>query len=280
MVLGRAGRVFVSVLSIFQRTRMAAEPGQGAGAEVRLQRWNEGWAAGRTAFHRAQPNEIMVENLAKVVPEDAEAESLRVFVPLCGKTVDLPFLAEMPWAQQVVGSEGVRQACDEFAAEQPDLGMSWREDRAAEGDDGAAFGVLSSEGDKVQLLQGDHFLLTPGVAGGQFDFVYDRASLVAISPDLREWYADVMAQLVRPGGRILLLTFDRRAGSEEARAMGPPFSVPESAVREIFEAGGRFEVTLLDDITHDLDVEYTRFKELGLTDLHELVFSIVRTDAA
>ena len=45
----------------------------------------------------------------------------RVFVPLCGKSVDLAYLSSHPKVSHVVGIDIVRTAAEEFAAEHPEL---------------------------------------------------------------------------------------------------------------------------------------------------------------
>ena len=44
-----------------------------------------------------------------------------MLVTLCGKTVDLPYLAALPGVATCVGVDGVMQAAEEFVAEQPDV---------------------------------------------------------------------------------------------------------------------------------------------------------------
>mmetsp|Transcript_28913 Transcript_28913/g.92396 ORF Transcript_28913/g.92396 Transcript_28913/m.92396 type:complete len:221 (-) Transcript_28913:136-798(-) len=203
-------------------------------------------------------------------PGGTEGEApKRVLVPLAGKTVDVPFLAAQGFA--VVATEGVEQAVEEFAAEQPELGMSWAEP------EGAFRKSVASDG-SVTFMLGDHFQLTEGAAGGAFDGVYDRASLVAILPEHREAYVDVMANVVRPGGHILLVTFERRKGEPEAMAAGPPFSIPEAAVRELYEKDGRFEVALLEDKKVDISAgPMARMAEAGIEELRELAFLVKRS---
>lgn len=110
-----------------------------------------------------------------------------------------------------------------------------------------------------------------------FDTIYDRASLVAIQPTLRQNYVTLMGELLRPGGNILLVTIDRRVTTTDAARMdGPPFSVDEEEVRQLYETQSWVEsVTLLeevDDLTTDADKE--RWSERGVLQLYELVFVI------
>jgi len=211
---------------------------------------------------------MLVNYLETLQANDDLPTPRRVLVPLCGKTIDLPFIASQEWVETAVGTEGVDQAVEEFAEEQPDLQLSWSDDS-----DTAPFRKMSSADGRLQLLVGDHFMLNKD-NGGEFDAVYDRASLVAITPELREQYVDIMYDVLKPKGQILLVTLERRKGSPEAVAAGPPFSVTEEIVRSLYEKDNRFEVNLLEDRDINLDSEMTKFKDGGVDELHELAFHI------
>jgi hypothetical protein len=89
--------------------------------------------------------------------------------------------------------------------------------------------VLS--GGAVTLYCGDFFKLPPAP---QFTRVWDRASLVALDPATRAKYVDTITKALAPGGTILLQTLHRAAGSPEALAGGPPFSVSDDDVRALY----------------------------------------------
>jgi len=81
-----------------------------------------------------------------------------------------------------------------------------------------------------------------------FDACWDRAALVAVDPLARRAYAATLARAMTPGGRVLMVCFDRRAGSPAAVAGGPPFGVSHGDVRELFgedfEVGGTHATTM------------------------------------
>ena len=159
-----------------------------------------------------------------------------MLVPLCGKTVDLTFLAAGGF--DVVGVEGSATAVAEFFEEsgggtapaaQP-LGAF-----AARSVDSASAGAGS-----IQLLEGDFFKLTQESCG-QFDAVWDRASMVAIEPELREQYAQTIKAALKPGGMVLLNVVEHPPF--EGGRLGPPFSITEQEVRRVYE--GDFDVQVL-----------------------------------
>jgi thiopurine S-methyltransferase len=99
--------------------------------------------------------------------------------------------------------------------------------------------------ENIELLVGDFFALTvedmQEVSG-----VYDRAALVALPPDMRGDYVNLLAKILPAKAQILLITFEYRLGARE----GPPFSIPIDAVKGLFE--GRCDITLLDSQPFDL----------------------------
>ena len=157
-----------------------------------------------------------------ILKDDQESSTSRVFVPLCGKTVDMAFLAKM--SAEVYGVEGIQTACEEFAQEHKDYKIVNK---------GALDGFVRFEGGKITLLKGDYFQLSDTHTNGKFEAIYDRASMVAIDPALRKDYVEVISKLIAKGG-ILLLVVLERVGPPEFTSKGPPFSIPESAVQELY----------------------------------------------
>jgi thiopurine S-methyltransferase len=197
-----------------------------------------------------------------------QQEQVRVCVPLCGKTVALSFFARQPSVIEVMGIDGIQQALDKFNQEHPELNLHPTK-LAGDG----RFDRLA--GEKITLLKGDFFDLDAHATGGQFDAVWDRGSMVAITPDLRDQYADVLGKLISPGGKILLSALERREGDEEVRKAGPPFSLSESDVRNIYSGKDWVEsITVLEetDMFAKDPAEKDRFP--GLTSFFELAILV------
>ena len=137
--------------------------------------------------------------------------------------------------------------------------------------------VETYDGNKVTLLRGDFFDVTESETNGRFHIIYDRASMVAIRPELRAQYVETIGRLIQPGGSILFITVDRREGSDQAKMAGPPFSINESTVRTLYESTSWVEsVTKLDELDefqNDPD-SIKRWQSQGLTSLYELCFLI------
>jgi len=252
-----------------------------------LARWSTRWNDSLTGWHKLRPHHFLEKYGHEIIPNFADpspstdnntcdndtttvGKQARVFIPLCGKTVDLAFMAEHRGVSEVVGIDGVRKALDEFSTENPglEIGEEYSTHRAVE--------RLSGKG--IALLRGDLFdLEDDGMTGGKFDSVFDRASLVAVRPELREQYADTMGKLLKPGGTILLVTFDRREGSDEGKKAGPPYSVDENEVRHLYEnLDWVASVTKLDELD-EFESDKSRipyWKEKGLDLVFELCLLI------
>ena len=67
--------------------------------------------------------------------------------------------------------------------------------------------VDSNKGAHLKFVLGDFFRFSKKVAGS-FEAVFDRGSLVAIEPELRQHYAATVDSVLTPGGRILLVAVE------------------------------------------------------------------------
>lgn len=120
----------------------------------------------------------------------------------------------------------------------------------------------------LHIIEGDMFEVTPALVeratsleAGLFDFVYDRGSMVAVPPASRRQYAAVLSDLVKPGGRILLITTDY----DQSRVSGPPFSLSVAEVRQAFPSS-TWMVEVLDEPLSDLPGTNPKFRGLQVTE--------------
>lgn len=207
--------------------------------------WKQRWVDGRIGFHESSPNTWLVEHVQKLT---RRPEPPRVLVPLCGKSRDLAYLASR--GCEVVGAELSPIAARAFFAES-----------GIEPETSSEHGFEVLRGGGVSIYVGDFFALDPAWLG-TFDGAYDRAALVAIAPSERAAYASKLFSLLAPAARVLLVTFEYDASKME----GPPFSLGERDVRELF--GARCTVEKLGE----RDALEPRFVERGLDRLSEGAF--------
>lgn len=210
--------------------------------------WLARWELGQIGFHLDGVHPLLGEYWARV----AGGEPAPVFVPLCGKSHDLAWLASHGHA--VIGCELSEQAVRSFFAEQ---GMQAEVTEAGRG-------ALWRSGN-IDVWCADFFDLEPQVLSG-VQLFYDRASLIALPPPMRPRYVRQLQRLLPAGTRGLLITLDY----PQAEMDGPPFSVDEAEVRALFEPG--FEVEALASL--DVLADHPGFRNRGLSALRERVYGL------
>src|SRR5579884_2939883 len=209
--------------------------------------WHQRWASNQIGFHESQVNAYLARHYAGLRVARGEI----VFVPLCGKSVDLTWLADQ--GARVVGVEWSPIAVESFFAEQ---GLRARTSKEG------AFTVWESV--PIRVLCGDYFALTPAHLAGAHA-VYDRAALIALPPARRADYVAHLDRLLPGPRRTLLVTLEY----PQEQMQGPPFSVSEREVRSLFADA---HIERLD--AQDVLADHPRFREKGLTRLLECAYLI------
>jgi len=208
--------------------------------------WHERWEKGEIGFHQADYNQYMQDFIERLEIRPGA----QILAPLCGKSLDMLWLAEQGYC--VTGIEISELAVKDFFVENS---LSYQIDRQP--------GADTYRGEQICILCTDFFSLEkqdlPAI-----DAVYDRASLVALPPDMRQDYARHLAQLMEKGVRSLLVTLDYPP--EQMR--GPPFSVTAEEVRQLFS--DQYCVESLH--SEDCLAREPRFRKKGLTYLTEQVY--------
>ena len=210
--------------------------------------WITRWERGETGFHQDEVNPWLREYWPRLHAPAAQ----RVFVPLCGKSLDMWWLRQQGFG--VLGVELSQQAVEAFFAEAGNTPAITHEaslERFESGD--------------VALLCGDFFALRPQQVAG-CAAIYDRASLIALPPSMRQDYAAHLSTLFPLGARMLLVTLDYPQHEME----GPPFAVSSQDLERYFGASHRIERLAVCDalITNPV------FRERGLTKMDEMVFAL------
>jgi len=208
--------------------------------------WLERWQQNQIGFHQEEGNPGLREfagNL-EIAPGDL------VFVPLCGKSRDLEWLQQQGY--RVLGVELSSIAANDFFVEHgKDVTITSRDK------------FQSYCSGNIEILCGDYFDLDAEMFT-EVRAVFDRAALIAMPPEMRPAYAEKLAELVLPGTRMLLVTMEY----PENQMQGPPFSVPEDNVRNLY--GKNFSISVLQE--NDILAREPRFRERGLTSMIEKIY--------
>lgn len=187
--------------------------------------WQSRWRENRTGFHEGRPNEKLLRHFHLLDLGEGDT----VFVPLCGKAVDLDWLVSQKF--RVIGIEFHQQAVAEVFARQnlvPEVVQDGPHHRY--------------QADNIVIYVGDFFELEKDNLGG-IDAVYDRAALVALPPDMRLKYAAHVSYLTDSAPQLLLTL-----GCDAQRLKGPPFFVSSDEIRKIY--GGFYNIKALTN--HDV----------------------------
>jgi thiopurine S-methyltransferase len=210
--------------------------------------WQRRWARNEIGFHLNEVNPY----LRRYWPGLQVAEGTRVLVPLCGKSLDMAWLAEQGFA--VLGVELSERAAEDFFAEQ---GLT---------------AEVSFQGEyklyragALEIRCGDFFALDQNdVADCQA--LYDRAALIALPADMRQRYVEHLANILAPSCQGLLVTLDY----EQEQMSGPPFAVSDAEVRQSLSS--RWDIELLER-ANVLDGNW-KFVERGMTRLEESCYRL------
>ena len=180
--------------------------------------WLDRWRANEIGFHQAHVHPLLVAHWNAIAPSAGQ----RVLVPLCGKSLDLCWLAARGF--EVVGFELSVVAVTAFFDEQG-LSPEVREE--------GAFKVFSAG--SITLYCGDFTHATGSCA--PCSAVYDRAALIALRPLQRPKYLDTVRRLCHPHAQGLLITVEYGEGA----IVAPPFSVEAAEVRSLYQGWSKIE---------------------------------------
>ncbi|MGF6319056.1 thiopurine S-methyltransferase [Pseudomonas frederiksbergensis] len=210
--------------------------------------WHKRWASNQIGFHLPEVN----PHLQRFWPALGLEEGARVLVPLCGKSLDLLWLAHK--GHEVLGVELSEKAVEDFFAEHqfdPDISEQ------------GPFKVYRAG--SIELWCGDFFELTAGDVA-DCSGLYDRAALIALPPEMRAQYAAHLIRILPKDSLGLLITLDY----DQAQMDGPPFAVLDDEVQRLF--GDVWALKILED--QDVLGESWKFLEAGVTRLEERVYRV------
>ena len=212
--------------------------------------WLERWQANQIGFHQDEINDYLL----RYWPKLGVTHSSRIMVPLCGKSLDMLWLAEQ--GHPVIGIEISQLAVESFFSENG-LTPEIHEE---------GYGLRYTSG-LVEILCADYFKLTQQDTGEVAAF-YDRAALIALPPVQRADYVAHLGTLLSTGTHGLLITL----AYNQLEMNGPPFSVADDEVQRLYKEEYRLEQLFRFDVLAGNE----RFREQGLTALTEQAYQLTR----
>ena len=185
--------------------------------------WQQRWQEGRIGFHKSDVNPELIKYFSNL----ALPIGSRVLVPLCGKSVDMVWLAHAGY--NVVGVELVETAVQAFFAEQKVIPTIAEFTSAT---DNAILKRYQGQlaGQTITLWAADIFALS-ATDIGEINAVYDRAALIALPATMR---ADYSAQIVKLSNHApqLLITLNY----DQSKKDGPPFPINHEQLHQYYSA--------------------------------------------
>ncbi|XP_063306580.1 thiopurine S-methyltransferase isoform X2 [Pelobates fuscus] len=179
--------------------------------------WIDMWEKKKIGFHEADVHKLLIEFLDDMVNN---RKQIKIFFPLCGKAVDMNWLAKM--GHTIVGVDVCEVGLKEFFEES---NIPYVEE-AVPGISGAK--VFKSVSGNISLYCCNLFDLNESIVG-KFDGIWDRGSMVAMNPIDRERYANAMISLMDKDCRYLLITLEYNPKLHT----GPPFYVPDAELEKL-----------------------------------------------
>ncbi|MEJ2141966.1 MAG: thiopurine S-methyltransferase [Gammaproteobacteria bacterium] len=156
--------------------------------------WLQMWRNKQTDdFHQILVN----KHLVRFWPALNIPHGKKIFVPLCGKSLDILWLAEQGY--KVIGVELSPIAVKAF----------FKENHLQPVKRKLADFSLWTHGN-ISILCGNYFALNKSILG-QIDTVYDRAALTALPKDIRSLYVSHLHTIVSETTNIFLLTIEDTA---------------------------------------------------------------------
>jgi len=188
--------------------------------------WLQLWRDRQTDFHQTSVNPL----LSRFWPSLDLASKSRILVPLCGKSLDMLWLAEQ--GHEVVGIELSPLAVKAFFKEN-----RLKPTKKRIGD------FTCWQHGNIRILCGDYFALTTEQIG-PIDTVYDRAALTALPEDIRPLYVAKLREIIPCSANIFLLTIeDADAEMTLKQALGV-----DDELKALYAQGYNIELTHVESV--------------------------------
>lgn len=182
--------------------------------------WLQKWQDNNIAFHKSEANPVLVKHFQEL----SLSNNSRVFVPLCGKTLDIAWLLSQGY--RVAGAELVELAIEQLFEE---LGVSPKISRVGE--------VSLYSAKNIDIFVGNIFDVS-GKTLGSVDAIYDRAALIALPRAIREQYTAHLMEITGKAPQLLVT-----CEYDQSLMEGPPFSISEEEVNQHY--GDSYRVSLI-----------------------------------
>lgn len=183
--------------------------------------WHNKWEKGEIGFHQQEVNPLLAHYLATLPLNN----NSHIFVPLCGKSLDIHWLLKQ--GHRVTGVElnelAVQQLFDELDIKPTIVNVRKMKHYSS---------------DRLDVFIGDIFDLSPTMLA-TINLVYDRAALIALPFTMRKNYTSHVMSISNNAPQLLIcLEYD------QAIIQGPPFSVSRKEIEQHYQYN--YQINLLE----------------------------------
>ena len=218
--------------------------------------WHKCWEKQAIGFHQDDVHPFLTGELAQLPINISD----NVFVPLCGKSLDMLW-----WAERcnVIGSELSEIACRDFFKEQGvtvDISEITTDSSLEQG----IFTLFQK--DNLTIYQGDFFALTASDLP-PIRYIFDRAALVALPQAMQTRYAKHLASYIAADTECYLISVEFPQDEHQ----GPPFSTDKQTVQSLFTGLNVEEI-----VSRTLEDKQFAKRSLAVSYLVERLYRITR----
>ena len=185
--------------------------------------WHNLWDNNNIGFHNKDVNKLFLRNFYKLELK----KNSKVFIPLCGKTVDIKWLLDNQY--RVVGIE-----LNENAIKQLFTYLKLIPTVRVIGS------LLAYSAENIDIFVGDIFNLNKSILG-KVDAIYDRGAIVALPEKMRKDYISLLIDITDDVPQ-LVITFEYNQNLMK----GPPFSVGENQLKDYYK--NNYSIKILESI--------------------------------
>ena len=187
--------------------------------------WHACWERNSLGFHQKSIHPFLSQYLLPMITSQANLPETNkrqtVFVPLCGKSDDMVWLAEH---FDVIGAELSDIACRDFFAEK---NIAVNPNLITNDEPKGEFKQYSHQ--NITIWQGDFFKLSPEQLP-RFDWIYDRAAIIALPQTMQQNYASHLATFISEHTQLFLISLE----FPQEELEGPPFAIFEQDIKRLF----------------------------------------------
>ncbi len=195
--------------------------------------WHEKWEKNDIGFHKNEANQLLVSYFDRL----SLVKNSRVFLPLCGKTLDISWLLSNGY--RVAGAELSKVAVEQLFTE---LGIEPKIIKVGE--------INHYSATNIDIFVGDIFDLSSKTLG-QVNAIYDRAALVALPEKTRNLYTKHLVEITDNAPQLLICyEYDQNL------VQGPPFSISSEEVNRLYRDSYKINLIASINLPNGLKEKY------------------------